>query len=48
LSVYTPISQAELSDWLRGYSLGRLESFEPIEAGIENTNYFVTTRAATC
>jgi homoserine kinase type II len=43
LSVYTPISQAELSDWLRGYSLGRLESFEPIEAGIENTNYFVNT-----
>jgi homoserine kinase type II len=43
LSVYTPISQAELSQWLRGYSLGRLESFEPVEAGIENTNYFVTT-----
>ena len=43
MSVYTPISQAELSDWLRGYSLGHLDSFEPIEAGIENTNYFVTT-----
>jgi homoserine kinase type II len=43
LSVYTPISQAQLSDWLSGYSVGRLESFEPIEAGIENTNYFVTT-----
>ena len=43
MSVYTPISRAELSEWLRGYSVGRLESFEPIEAGIENTNYFVTT-----
>jgi homoserine kinase type II len=43
LSVYTPVSEAELSDWLRNYSVGRLESCEPVSAGIENTNYFVTT-----
>jgi homoserine kinase type II len=43
LSVYTPVSEAELLAWLANYSVGRLEACEPIEAGIENTNYFVTT-----
>jgi homoserine kinase type II len=43
LSVYTPVSQPELAAWLRGYSVGSPEALEPIEAGIENTNYFVTT-----
>jgi len=44
LSVYTPVSEAELAAWLVGnYSVGKLVSCEPIQAGIENTNYFVTT-----
>src|SRR3954464_13246542 len=42
LSVYTSVSQPELEHWLGRYSVGRLESFEPIQAGIENSNYFVT------
>jgi homoserine kinase type II len=43
LSVYTPVSEAELGHWLANYSVGRLMACEPITAGIENTNYFVTT-----
>jgi homoserine kinase type II len=43
VSVYTAVSEAELNDWLRQYSVGRLTACEPIKSGIENTNYFVTT-----
>ena len=43
MSVYTPVSEAELREWLRNYSVGELASCEPIKAGIENTNYFVGT-----
>jgi homoserine kinase type II len=43
LSVYTPVSAAELAEWLGHYSVGALVDCEPIKAGIENSNYFVTT-----
>lgn len=43
MSVYTPVTQAEASSWLRSYSVGELVALEPIQAGIENTNYFVST-----
>jgi homoserine kinase type II len=43
LSVYTHVSEDELSAWLLQYSVGRLAGCEPIKAGIENSNYFVTT-----
>ena len=43
MSVYTAVSAEELSAWLTRYALGTVRAFEPIAAGIENTNYFLTT-----
>src|SRR5438046_10606715 len=43
MSVYTPITAEDLAAWLTRYALGAVHVFEPIAAGIENTNYFLTT-----
>jgi homoserine kinase type II len=43
MSVYTIVERDELEAFLRGFELGSLRTHTGIEAGIENTNYFVTT-----
>lgn len=45
MSVYTPIERHQLEDFLTNYNLGRLVTYQGINAGIANTNYFVTTTA---
>ena len=43
MSVYTELSASDISTILADYSLGELASYEGIAAGIENSNFFVTT-----
>lgn len=43
MSVYTIIEENELITFLSNYNVGKLENFQGISDGIENTNYFVYT-----
>ncbi|MDH5391890.1 MAG: homoserine kinase [Gammaproteobacteria bacterium] len=44
MSVYTTIEHDELETFLLRYDVGELVSYQGISAGIENTNYFVSTQ----
>lgn len=43
MSVFTPVSQAQLETLLTEYSIGQLTQFEGIDGGTDNSNYFVDT-----
>ena len=38
MAVFTPLSLDDVTRLLAHYTLGEVDSFEPISAGIENTN----------
>jgi len=45
MAVFTPVERGELERWLTRFELGQVFDFRGISAGIENSNFFVTTES---
>lgn len=43
MAVFTVVTEADLSAWMRHYDLGDVVEFRGISSGIENSNFFLTT-----
>lgn len=43
MSVFTPVPETVLAQWLQNYAIGRLVELKGISAGVQNSNFFVTT-----
>ena len=41
MAVYTKLDQGNIEKILSNYSIGKLDKFEGIEEGIENSNFFI-------
>ncbi|MBL8438450.1 MAG: homoserine kinase [Zoogloeaceae bacterium] len=46
MSVFTPVTLEMLGPWLSRYAVGRAVTLEGIEAGVQNSNFFLTTTLA--
>ncbi len=43
MSVFTRVTESDVSAWLTRFSVGSVRALTPIAEGIENTNYFLST-----
>ena len=46
MAVYTPVSDAELAAFLRGYDLGAPRALKGVAEGVENSNFLLGDRHA--
>lgn len=46
MACYTQLNHTQITHFLTTYQLGDLIDYQGISAGVENTNYFVTTKSA--